>query len=325
MTAVAYRCYGSPDVVKLEQVSKPSPGDGQVLIRVQAASINPLESHYVSGKPYLVRTTVGWGAPKDWRLGTDFAGTIEAVGRGVTRFKPRDRVFGGADGALAQFIVRRETGSIAPMPTNLTFEQAAAVPVAGITALQALRDSGKVLPGDKVLVNGAGGGVGTFAVQIAKAFGAEVTAVTNTANLPLVRSLGADHLIDYTREDFTRGAARYDVIIDCGGGHSLHAYRRVLTPGGRFVGVGEARMGNWIEPIDTLFIKPAVMSHLSTQHFSAVMATLKGADLVILAGLMESGKVKAVIDRRYPLSQTAEALRYLATGHARGKVVIDVP
>jgi len=325
MREIAYRCYGSPDVVKLEQVARPTPTDSQVLIRVYAASVNPLDFHYLTGQPYIVRPMLGWGAPKDARLGTDFAGTVEAVGPSATRFKPGDRVFGGADGSFGEYVVHRESGSIAPMPTNMTFEQAAAVPVAGLTALQAVRDAARVRPGDKVLVNGAGGGVGTFTVQIARAFGAEVTAVTNTANLALVRSLGADHVIDYTREDFTTRPERYDAIIDCGGGHSLHAYRRVLKPHGKFVGVGEARMGNWIEPIDMLFIKPAVMSRLSTQQFSAVMATLRGADLVFVADLIDSGKVKPVIDRRYPLSQTADAIRYLETGHARGKVVIDIP
>lgn len=325
MRAIGYRCYGSPDVVKLEQVAKPLPKDGQVLIRVHAASVNPLDWHYVTGMPYLVRAQLGMGAPHDARLGTDFAGTIEAVGPGVTRFKPGDRVFGGADGSFAQYVVRRASGSIAPMPANLTFEEAAAVPVAGITALQAVRDNGKVRPGEKVLVNGAGGGVGTFAVQIAKALGADVTAVTNTGNFALVRSLGADHVIDYTKEDFTRGAQRYDVIIDCGGGHSLHAYRRVMTPHGRFVRVGEAHLGKWIEPVDDLFIAPALMSRVSSQRFVSFIATLREADLQTLHDLIEAGKVKPVIDRRYPLEQTAGAIRYLATGHARGKIVIDVP
>lgn len=325
MRAIAYRCYGSPRVVKLEQVAKPAAKDGQVLIRVRAASVNPLDWHYVTGKPYLVRGLLGIGAPHDPRLGTDFAGTIAAVGRGVTRFKPGDRVFGGADGSFAQYVVRRERGSIAPMPVDLTFEQAAAVPIAGVTALQAVRDYGKVLPGEKVLVNGAGGGVGTFAVQIAKALGAEVTAVTNTGNIGLVRSLGADHVIDYTREDFTRGAQRYDVIIDCGGGHSLFAYRRVLAPKGRFVWVGEANLGQWIEPFIDLFVKPSLMSHLGSQRFLSFEATLSEANLATLHDLLETGKVKPVIDRRYPLEETAQAIRYLATGHARGKIVIDVP
>lgn len=325
MQAIAYRCYGSPDVVKLEQVAMPSVKDGQVLIRVRAASVNPLDWHYVTGQPYLVRTQLGMGAPHDTRLGTDFAGTIEAVGRGVTRFKPGDRVFGGANGSFGQYVVRRDRGSIALMPSNLDFEQAAAVPVAGATALGAVRDYGKVHAGEKVLINGAGGGVGTFAVQIAKAFGADVTGVTNSANLDLVRSLGADHVIDYTKEDFTRGTQRYDVIIDMGGGHSLFAYRRVLTPAGRFVWVGEAHFGNWLEPFNDLFVKPAVMSRLGTQNFVSFQATLSEANLAALRDLIESGKVKPVIDKRFPLSGTAEATRYLATGHARGKIVIDVP
>jgi NADPH:quinone reductase-like Zn-dependent oxidoreductase len=325
MRAIAYRCYGSPDVAKLEQMAKPAPTDGRVLIKVQASSVNPLDWHMLEGKPYMVRPIAGWGAPRNVQLGSDFAGTVEAVGRGVTRFKPGDRVYGGADGAFAEYLVRREQGSIAPMPANLTFEQAAAVPVAGVTALQAVRDAGQVRSGNRVLVNGAGGGVGTFVVQIAKAFGAHVTAVTSTGNLALIQSVGADQTIDYTKEDFTRGTQRYDVIIDCGGGHTAREYRHVLVPSGRYVGVGETRMGNWIEPINNLFIKPAVLSQLGSQKFVAVMATLNGSDLAVLRDLIESGKVKPVIDRRYPLSQTAEALRYLETGHARGKVVIDVP
>lgn len=208
---------------------------------------------------------------------------------------------------------------------RLTFEQAAAVPVAGITALQAVRDYGKVSPGEKLLVNGAGGGVGTFAVQIAKALGADVTAVTNTRNLALVRSLGADHVIDYTKEDFTRGSQLYDVIIDCGGGHSLHAYRRVLRPHGRFVWVGDSHLGNWIEPIDQLFIEPALMSRFSSQQFVSFISSLEETDLAALRDLIEAGKVKPVIDRLYPLGETADAIRYLATGRARGKIVIDVP
>src|SRR5215469_10424499 len=299
MRGIAYRCYGSPDVVKLEQIAKPALTDGRVLIKVAASSVNPLDWHMLEGKPYMVRPIAGCGAPNNVRLGSDFAGTIEAVGRGVTRFKTGDKVYGGADGAFAEYVVRREKGAIAPMPANLTFEEAAAVPVAGVTALQALRDAGQVRPGDKVLVNGAGGGVGTFAVQIAKAFGANVTAVTNTGNLALVQSLGADRTIDYTKEDFTRGAQRYDVIIDCGGGHSESAYRRVLVPRGRLVHVGEARMGNWIEPINNLFIKPAVLSRLGTQKFISVMANVDSPELTTLRELIESGKVKPVIDRRY--------------------------
>jgi NADPH:quinone reductase-like Zn-dependent oxidoreductase len=278
----------------------------------------------LEGKPYMVRPIAGWGAPRNVQLGSDFAGTIEAVGPGVTRFKPGDRVYGSADGAFAEYVVRRAKGAIEPMPSNLTFAEAAAVPVAGVTALQAVRDSGHVRPGDRVLVNGAGGGVGTFIVQIAKAFGANVTAVTNTGNLALVQTLGADHTIDYTKEDFTRGAQRYDVILDCSARHSAREYRRVLVPGGRFVGVGEAHMGNWIEPINALFIKPAVLSRLGTQKFIAVMASIDAPDLATLRGLIESGKVKPVIDRHYPLAQTADAIRYVETERARGKVVIDV-
>lgn len=325
MPAVEYLCYGPPQVAKLERIPRPIPGPHGVLVRVHAASVNPIDLHYLEGKPYLVRTMTGWGAPKYVRLGTDFAGTVEAVGAQVTRFKPGDEVFGGTAGSFAEYFTIPESRSIALKPANLTFDEAAAVPVAGETALLAVRDYGKVRPGERALVNGAGGGVGTFALQMARAFGADVTAVTSSANLALVRSLGAEHVIDYTREDFTRGPERYDVIIDCGGGHSLFAYRRVLRSGGRYVSVGEERLGDWIEPVDDLLIKPTLMSRLSGRRFISFVASISAADLATLRGLIEAGKVKPVIDRRYPLGRTAEALAYLETGHARGKVVVDVP
>ncbi|MGH8217891.1 MAG: NAD(P)-dependent alcohol dehydrogenase [Steroidobacteraceae bacterium] len=325
MQAVEYLCYGPPRVATLGRIAKPKFGAHGVLVRVHAASVNPIDWHYLEGKPYIVRTMSGWGAPKYIRLGTDFAGTVEAVGSQVTRFKPGDQVFGGTLGSFAEYFAIPENRSIALKPSNLTFEQAAAVPVAGETALLAVRDYGKVRAGERVLVNGAGGGVGTFAVQIAKAFGADVTAVTSTANLSLVRSLGADHVIDYAREDFTGGPERYDVIIDCGGGHWLLAYRRVLVPRGRVVLVGTENSGVWIEPVDDLFIKPALMSRLSDRTFISFVGSITAVDLATLRGLIEAGKVKPIIDRRYSLSQTAEALGYLETGHARGKVVIDVP
>jgi NADPH:quinone reductase-like Zn-dependent oxidoreductase len=210
------------------------------------------------------------------------------------------------------------------MPTNLTFEQAAAVPVAGLTALQALRDHGKIQPGQRVLVNGAAGGVGTFAVQIAKAFGADVTAVTSTENLALVRTLGAGHVIDYTREDFTRGTQRYDLIVDCGGGHSMLDVRHALTPQGTYVLVGEAHMGRWLEPFVDLFVKPSLLSRVVGQHFVSFIATMNQADLQALRKLIQAGQVRPVIDRRYPLSRMSDALRYLETGHAHGKVVITL-
>jgi NADPH:quinone reductase-like Zn-dependent oxidoreductase len=323
MKAAIYRCYGSPEVVNIETVAKPTVGDHGILIRVRAASVNPLEWHFMRGEPYVVRAITGLGAPTDVRLGTDFAGTVEAVGKLVTRFKVRDEVFGGGSGALAEYMTTSDRGAVAPKPANVTFEQAAAVPVAAVTALHALR-RGKIHSGQKVLVNGAGGGVGTFTVELAKAFGAEVTAVTSTGNLELVHSIGADHLIDYTREDFTRAASHYDLIIDCGGGHPLRAYRRVLTPTGIYVGVGEAGTGKWIEPFIGAVTQP-VLSALGQQQFTGLFANpLSSDDLTTLGGLLENGKIKPVIDRRYSLAQTSEALRYLETGKVRGKLVVTI-
>jgi NADPH:quinone reductase-like Zn-dependent oxidoreductase len=323
MKAIVYRCYGPPDVVKLEEVAKPTAADGRVLIRVHAAAVNPLDWHYMRGKPYVMRPMAGFGAPEDIRLGVDFAGTVEAVGRSVTRFKPGDEVFGGADGAFAQYVTARENGSLALKPANLTFEQAAAVPVAAITALQALRDKGHVQPGQKVLINGASGGVGTFAVQLAKAFGADVTAVCSTRNVALVQSLGADHVIDYTREDFTQGTQRYDLIIDIVGTHSLSAYRRVLNPQGALVMVGGPNEGVWIGPLSAS-VKAMLLSPFVSQKMIFMLAHLNEQDLETLRDLMQAGKLTPVIDRRYPLGETAEALRYLEQGHARGKVIIEV-
>jgi NADPH:quinone reductase-like Zn-dependent oxidoreductase len=323
MKAAIYRCYGSPDVVRIETVAKPTPGDRGLLIRVHAASVNPIDWHFIRGEPYIIRPAMtGLGAPKNVRVGTDFAGTIEAVGKLVTRFKPGDEVFGGSSGSLAEYMTSWEGGAVVLKPANVTFEQAAAVPVAATTALQVLR-LGKIRAGQTVLVNGAGGGVGTFAVELAKAFGAEVTAVTSTGNLELVRSVGADHVIDYTSEDFTRGASRYDLIIDCGGGHSLTAYRRVLTPTGIYVSVGEVGMGKWIEPLIGVVTQP-VLSALGKQQFTGFLANLNAEDLTTLSGLLERGKVKPVIDRRYSLEQTSDALRYLETGKVRGKLVVRI-
>jgi NADPH:quinone reductase-like Zn-dependent oxidoreductase len=323
MKAIVYRCYGSPDVVKLEVIAKPTPADGRVLIKVHAASVNPLDWHYMRGKPYLVRAMAGTGVPDDIHLGVDFAGTVEAIGKGVTLFKPGDEVFGGADGAFAEYVTVREKGSLALMPGNVTFEQAAAVPIAAVTALQALRDYGKLQPGQKVLINGASGGVGTFAVQIAKALGAEVTGVCSTRNLALVRSIGADHVIDYTREDFTQGSLRYDLIVDIVGTHSLSEYRRVLNPQGALVMVGGPNEGRWIGALSGS-IKAMLLGPFVSQKFVFMLAKLNQGDLGVLRDLMQTGKLTPVIDRRYKLSETAEAIRYLEKGHARGKVLITV-
>jgi NADPH:quinone reductase-like Zn-dependent oxidoreductase len=323
MKAIVYRCYGSPAVVKLEDIAKPTPPDDRVLIKVHAASVNPLDWHYMRGKPYVMRVMAGLGAPDDIRLGVDFAGTVEAVGNNVKRFKPGDEVFGGGDGAFAEYVSVREKGSLALKPANLSFEQAAAVPVAAITALQALRDKGKIQPGQKVLINGASGGVGTFAVQIAKAFGADVTGVCSTRNLAMVRSIGADHVIDYTREDFTQGSLRYDLIVDNVGTHSLSEYRRVLNPQGALVMVGGPNDGRWIGPLSSS-IKAMLVAPFVSQKLVFIMAQLKQDDLGTLRDLMRTGKLTPVIDRRYKLSETAEAIRYLEEGHARGKVVITL-
>jgi len=323
MKAIVYRCYGSPDVVKLEDIAKPTPPDDRVLIKVHAASVNPLDWHYMRGKPYIMRMMAGLGVPEDIRLGVDFAGTVEAVGKNVKRFKPGDEVFGGGHGAFAEYVSVREKGSLALKPANLTFEQAAAVPVAAVTALQALRDKGKIQPGQKVLINGASGGVGTFAVQIAKAFGADVTGVCSTRNLAMVRSIGADHVIDYTREDFTQGSLRYDLIVDNVGTHSLSEYRRVLNPQGALVMVGGPNDGRWIGPLSGS-IKAMLVAPFVSQKLVFILAGLKQDDLGALRDLMQTGKLTPVIDRRYKLSETAEAIRYLEEGHARGKVVITL-
>jgi len=324
MKAIVYRCYGPPEVLKLESIAKPPLADDQVLVRVQAASVNPLDWHYMRGTPYLVRLDTGIGRPKDPRIGVDFAGTVEAVGRSVTRFKAGDEVFGGRDGAFAEYVTIREERALALKPADVSFAQAAAVPIAGITALQALRDKGHVQRGEKVLVNGASGGVGTFAVQIAKSFGAEVTGVCSTRNMEMVRALGADHVIDYTRQDFTRGTEHYDVIVDNVSSHSLAEYRRVLNPNGVYVLVGGTATGEWlgflIAPLEAL-----VLSKFVSQKFEPFLADLNGTDLAYLADLMHEGKLTPVIDRTYTLSELPAAMRYVEAGHARGKVVISVP
>jgi NADPH:quinone reductase-like Zn-dependent oxidoreductase len=321
MKAVVSRCYGSPEVLRLEEVARPAVTDRSVLVRIHAASVNPLDFHVMRGSPYIIRMAAGFGTPKDIRSGVDFAGTVEAVGRDVTRFKVGDEVFGGARGAFGEYVSVREEGAIAKKPAAVPFDQAAAVAIAGISAVQALRDKGHIRPGDKVLINGASGGVGTFAVQIAKSFGAEVTGVCSTRNVELVRSLGADHVIDYTKEDFASGTARYKLIVDNVGNHSLAAYARVLQPQGRVVLVGAAP-GEWLgplaAPLEALALSPF------TGKFQGILARLGHDDLAMLADLMQAGKVTPVIDRHYPLSQVPAAIAYLEAGHARGKVVIDV-
>jgi NADPH:quinone reductase-like Zn-dependent oxidoreductase len=322
MQAVVYREYGGPEVLHLEQVERPLLKDHQVLIRMRAASANPLDWHYLRGTPYLMRLDAGLRRPKDPQLGADVAGEVVAVGRTVTRFKPGDKVFGTGPGSFAEY-VRASEKRLAQMPPNLGFEQAAAVPVAALTALQGLRDKGRLQPGQKVLINGASGGVGTFAVQIAKALGAEVTGVCSTRNLDLVRSLGADHVVDYTKDDFTAGGQRYDLILDTVGNRSLSELRQAMTGHGIAVtiGGGGPRDGGLIGPLATP-LKELFYSPFVSQTFTTFMAEVRADDLEFMGQLMQAGKVTPVIDRSYPLSQTAAAIGYLEEGHARGKVVI---
>jgi NADPH:quinone reductase-like Zn-dependent oxidoreductase len=326
MKAVVYTNYGSPDVLEIRDIKKPVPNDDQVLIKVRTASINPLDWHFMEGTPYIMRAIgVGLRKPKDPRLGVDYAGTVEAVGKNVTQFKPGDEVLGGKSGAFAEYVCARADRAIVLKPANITFEQAASVPIAAITALQGLRDKGKIQPGQKVLINGASGGVGTFAVQIAKSFGADVTGVCSTRNLDMVRSLGADHVIDYTKEDFTKNGQRYDLILDNVGTQPLSGFRRALQPKGIcvMIGGGGPNDGGLIGPLGRP-VKALLLSPFISQKMGMLMAELNKKDLTILADLMQSGKVTPVIDRTYPLSQIAEAIRYLEQGHARGKVIITV-
>jgi len=325
MKAIVYCDYGSPDVLKLEDVARPVPTDDQILIRVRAASVNPLDWHFMRGTPYIMRLGTGLRKPKSARLGVDYAGTVEAVGRNVTQFKPGDEVFGGKDGALAEYVCARADRSVVLKPANLTFEEAAAVPIAAVTALQGLRDKGKLQPGQKVLINGASGGVGTFAVQIAKSLGANVTGVCSTRNVDLVRSLGADQVIDYTNEDFSKSGQRYDVILDNVGTQPLLEFKRVLNPKGIcvLIGGGGPNEGRWIGPLARP-IKALALSPFVSQTFVMLLADLNKKDMNLLGDLMQAGKVRPVIDRSYKLSEVPEAIRYLEEGHARGKVVISL-
>jgi NADPH:quinone reductase-like Zn-dependent oxidoreductase len=322
MKAIVYCDYGSPDVLKLETIAKPVPTDTQVLVKVRAASVNPYDWHFMRGEPRIMRIGFGLRKPKGMRMGVDFSGVVEAVGEGVTQFKPGDEVFGGRTGAFAEYVVIAEQFLI-PKPENISFEQAGAVQIAGLTALQGLRDSGKLQAGQKVLINGASGGVGTFAVQIAKTLGAEVTGVCSARNVDMVRSLGADHVVDYTKEDFTKSAARYDVILDLVGNHGLLAVRRALTPEGKYVMVG-GPAGRWIAPMDTV-LRAFLLAPFVKQEMGFMMSKLNRDDLMLLRDLMAAGKVTPVIDRTYPLSQTRDAVAYQETGRARGKVIITMP
>ncbi len=318
MKAIVYYEYGSPDVLQLREIDKPAVNDDDVFVRIHAASANPYDCHFMRGDPYLIRLKTGLFKPKTNGLGVDLAGQVEAVGKNVTQFHPGDEVFGGGDGTFAEYICVSED-ALVPKPANLTFEQAAAVQVAAITALQVVRDQGRIQPGQKVLINGASGGVGTFAVQIAKSFGAEVTGVCSTRNVDMVRSIGADQVIDYTHEDFTHGGQRYDLILDTVGNRSLSACRGVLAERGTYVLVG-APDGRWLGPL----IKVLGLSLFVSQKLVLMMAKTSPEDLLVLKDLLEAEKITPVIDRHYKLSEVPAALRYLGEGHARGKVVITM-
>jgi NADPH:quinone reductase-like Zn-dependent oxidoreductase len=324
----AYTRYGPPDVIEVDDLDKPVPRDNEVLIKVRAASVNPLDWKTMTGGPYIVRLLLGLRKPKIKQLGVDVAGQVETVGRNVTQFKPGDAVFGTCCGAFAEYACTCQSAKLMKSalvikPDNVTFEQAACAPIAALNALQGLRDKGRIQPGQKVLINGAAGGVGTFAVQIAKSFGTDVTSVCSTRNVDMVRSIGADRVIDYTQDDFTKGEQRYDLLLDNVGNHSLSACRRVLNPKGILVMVGAP---NDLRVIDLLarLIGALVLSWFVSQKLVIFLARSNTEDLTIVGQLMATGKVTSVIDRRFSLSEVPEALRYLEEGHARGKVAITV-
>ena len=324
MRAITCKKYGSADVLELRDVAKPGVEGDSVLVRVRAASANPYDWHFMRGVPYIARLmATGVRKPKQTVPGTDVAGEVESVGDAVTRFRPGDQVFGQVGrGSFAEYVSAPER-LLALKPTNLSFEQAATVPLAGVTALQGLRDAGGIRTGQKVMIVGASGGVGTFAIQLAKWYGAEVTGVCSTSNLDLVRTIGADHVVDYTREDYTRSGRRYDLIFQLGGTRSPGSLRRVLTPKGTLVLSSGDSPGRVIGPIGRI-IKALILSPFVSQKMTALVAKASIDDLQILKTMIESGSVTPVIDRTYSLSDTAEAIRYVETGHARGKVVVAV-
>jgi len=323
MKAIVIDRYGTPDVLRLEEVATPVPGDGEVLVRVRASSVNPYDWHFLTGLPKLFRPAFGLLKPKYRILGADLAGQVEAVGPGVTHFVSGDEVYGqAAAGTYAEYATIAET-ELAPKPSNLTFEQAAAVPLAGFTALQAIRDQGKVQPGQKVLINGASGGVGTLAVQIAKSYGAEVTGVCSTTNVDMVRSIGADHVIDYTHDDFTSDSRRYDLLLDNVGNRSLAECRRVLEPKGLYLASYGRPENTWLGPV-WLLARMALLSPFVGQKLTTFTAQPRAEDLHTLKGLIEAGSLRPVIDRTYPLPKVPDAFRYIEQWHARGKVVITM-
>jgi len=325
MKAIVYQGFGSPDILRCEEIDKPIPLDDEVLIKVRAASVNPLDWKLMKGGPFILRLLLGMGKPKIRRPGVDVAGQVETVGRNVTQFKPGDDVFGTCLGAFAEYATSRSVPGMKSVlvikPVKVTFEQAASAPVAALTALQGLRDKGRIQQGQRVLINGAAGGVGTFAVQIAKSFGANVTGVCSTSNVDMVRSIGADQVIDYTQQDLTKRGPRYDIVMDCVGNHSFSEWRRVLNPKGILVGVGAPAD----VPLSRLLaglIGALVRSLFVSQKIAIFIARVNQQDLTTVRELMAAGKVTPVIDKRYRLSEAGEAFRYMETGHARGKVVI---
>lgn len=319
MKAIVYEKYGSPDVIHLRDIEKPTPKDDEALIKIHAASVNAYDWHFLTADIFLIRFMCGGLLkPKNTRLGADMAGCIEAVGKNVKQFQPGDEVFGMVKGSFAEYTCAPEN-ALALKPVNTSFADTAAIPMAAITALQGLRDEGHIRVGQKVLINGASGGVGTFAVQIAKSFGAKVTAVCSSGNLGQARSIGADHVIDYTKEDFTRSGQQYDIVFAANGYHSLSAYKRALNPEGIYVMAG----GSMAQIFQSMLMG-SIMSERGGRKITGVRAKRNQKDLIFLKELFEAGRVRSVIDRLYPLSETAEALRYLGKGHARGKIVITV-
>jgi NADPH:quinone reductase-like Zn-dependent oxidoreductase len=320
MKAIVYYKYGGPDVLRCEEIEMPAPRDGEVLVKIRAASLNPYDWHFMRGEPYAIRLMAGIGKPKNKRLGADVAGVVEAVGRNVTQFKPGDAVYGLCHGAFGEYVCTAET-KLVKKPDGVSFEHAASVPIAALTALQALRDKGKIQPEQYVVVNGASGGVGTFGVQIGKSFGAKVIGITSTRNIELVRAIGADYVIDYTKGDFTKGEWKYDLILDCVGNHTFAECRRVLNPNGKVIGAG-GTTDNWmLKPIARM-VTSTLQSIFVSQKPVTIMAKMNQADLLTVGELMTSGKVKPVIDRCCNLEEVPDAMRYLEEGHARGKIIL---
>jgi NADPH:quinone reductase-like Zn-dependent oxidoreductase len=322
MMAVLRPCYGPPEVLDYTRMELPTPAADQVLVKVAAASVNPLDYHFMRGSPYILRLIAGIGAPGDARIGSDFAGTVVAIGADVTELEPGDRVVGAASHAFSEYLVRGATGSVTRIPDEIRFEQAAGVPIAGVTALQALRDHGKLMPGQRVLINGASGGVGTYAVQIAKAMGAHVTGVCSGRNVELVKSIGADRVFNYKEENYLHSGEQFDLIVDMVGNHSPLQNRAVLTPNGRLIIVGGDK-GNWIAPLVTP-IKANTANLFVDQELMSFTARLLPEDLATVVEMMAAGDVKTVIDRHFPLSDTAGAMHHSESRRARGKIIIDV-